>query len=135
MEPERESFGASAATPSTARTARMNVMRHAASSQQSLAALRERPTSSSASACVILSELESHLSEAGAKTARWRGVSEATPWRQSAFGARSTPEWVHVQALRSELGELEHESVHGAVAASQHRAPGMLDGYRLGLRG
>ena len=36
-------------TPSTARTARMTVMRHAAASQQSLAALRERPQSSAAS--------------------------------------------------------------------------------------
>ena len=58
-------------TPTTARTARMTVMRHAAASQHSLTALLERPSPRNSSACAILSELETHLSEAGAKTARW----------------------------------------------------------------
>lgn len=103
----------------------MTVMRHAVASQHSLSALQaERPASSSTSACAILSELESHLSEAGVRAARWRGISD-TPLRGSAFGARSTPEWVHVSLLRREVAELEHDAVHGVAARLTSESSGL----------
>ena len=102
-------------TPSTARTARQAVLRHAAASHASLSGLAEH-RSSSTSASAVLSELEAHLSDARTKTTRWRGVTDSRGWRQTAFGQRSTPDWVHTHVLREEVKTLEHEAVHGVAA-------------------
>ena len=69
--------------------------------------LLDPPGSSHASASRVLADMEMHLSDAGLKTQRWKNFGEA-PWRQSAFGARSTPEYVHVGLLKREVAELEH---------------------------
>ena len=65
------------------------------------------PGSSHTSASRVLADMELHLSDAGLKTQRWKSFGEA-PWRQSAFGARSTPEYVHVGLLKREVADLEH---------------------------
>ena len=100
------------ATPSTsAKTARAAVLAHAAESQARMrgVGLLEAPASSSSAtkASAVLAEMEAHLSQSGVKTQRWKNFGEA-PWRQSAFGPRSSPEHVHVQLLRREISELEH---------------------------
>ena len=108
-------------TPSTARSARQAVLRHAAAAETSMSDMRrtsERPHTASGAASAVLSELEAHLNEAKAKQARWRDVSASSgkPWRHTAFGYKSTSAWVHTHLLSEELRELEYDASHGATA-------------------
>jgi hypothetical protein len=103
-------------TPSTARSARQAVLRHAAAAESSMANLRQS-ASGSASASAVLADLEAHLKSAKEKQARWHSVADSSGgWRHTNFGYKSTPDWVHANVLTDELRMIEHDVTHGEVA-------------------
>ena len=115
-------------TPATARTARQAVLRHAASTHATMAALEQQPTFSVAPASAVLAELEEHLKESRAKQAKWKAVSNSTAgWRLTSYGPRSTPEWVHTHLLRDELASLENDVARGTIAKVRLERDRLLD--------
>ena len=103
-------------TPSTARSARQAVLRHAAAAESSMANLCQS-ASGSASASAVIADLEAHLKSAKEKQARWHSVTDSSGgWRHTNFGYKSTPDWVHVHVLTDELRMIEHDVTHGEVA-------------------